>query len=233
MPVEHKDSGLTRLRRYFITGFIVTAPTILSLYFIWAMIRWVDEVVNDFIPKMYRPSTHLPFDIPGFGLIVVLYFFTLIGYFTYTFMGKYIVNWSHALMTRMPIVRGVYSAVKQVFDAFSAETTSFKNVCLIEYPRRGVWSIGFVTGITRGQVQDVTDDEVLNVFQPTTPNPTSGSLLFVPKKDVIMLDMTVEEGIKMIVSGGIVVPNVKEAPIKKTEETPPKPDTTGKDKEPQ
>ncbi|MGI9499987.1 MAG: DUF502 domain-containing protein [Geminicoccaceae bacterium] len=150
---------------------------------------------------------YLPFGLPGIGLIIMLAFLTLIGFVTAGFAGRTLVRTGERLLSRMPVVRSVYGTLKQIFETvLNQSSRSFREVVLVEYPRRGIGAIGFVTGPTRGEVQERTDEDLVNIFLPTTPNPTSGFLLFVPRKDLIHLDMTVEEGIKLVISGGIVTP---------------------------
>ncbi len=202
-----KKSMLARLWRYFLSGVLITAPTALTIYITWFLITTIDQNVKSIIPAKYYLEKYISFDIPGFGIIIAFLIFTLIGMLTAGVMGRILVRWGESLMNRMPFVRGLYSAVKQIFQAvFEREKNSFREVVLLEYPRKGLWCLGFVTGDTRGQVQHDIADEVVNVFLPTTPNPTSGFLLFVPRKDLIAMDMTVEQGIKMVVSAGIITP---------------------------
>ncbi len=216
-PPSEKDSKeaevkirlgfIARLRNYFFAGLLVTAPIGLTLYIVWLVVNFVDNRVTPLIPAKYNPETYLPINIPGLGLLIVFVAITLIGALTAGFMGRFILNFGERLLARMPVVRSIYGALKQIFEAvLTHSSTAFRKVVLIEYPRRGIWVIGFITGATEGEIQNMTEDRLLNVFLPTTPNPTSGFLLFVPVKDVYELSMTVEEGIKMVVSGGIVTP---------------------------
>lgn len=204
---DRGPSILTRLRNYFFAGVLVTTPIAITLYIAWVLIDFVDGQVTPFIPERYNPETYLPFSIPGLGLVVVSILLTMIGAFTAGLFGRWVVKMSERAMNRMPVVRNVYSALKQIMETVVAQkSNAFRQVVLFEYPRRGTWAMGFITGDTVGEVQKITDEEVVNVFLPTTPNPTSGYLLFVPRSDLIYLKMTVEEGIKMVVSGGIVTP---------------------------
>ena len=198
---------VTRLRNYLIAGVLVTAPIGLTVYFSWAFIAWIDDRVMPLIPLRYHPETYLPFSVPGIGLIVVLAGLILIGALTASILGRTFVHISERILNRMPIIRGIYATIKQVFETvLSHQSDAFRQVVMIEYPRRGLWALAFLTGPTVGEVQNLTRERVLNIFLPTTPNPTSGFLLFVPQEDVVVLDMTVEEGIKMVMSGGIVTP---------------------------
>ncbi|MEQ8586061.1 MAG: DUF502 domain-containing protein [Thalassobaculaceae bacterium] len=207
MAPNTKVSLFSRLRTYFFAGVLVTAPIGITLYLAWLIIDFIDNRVTPLIPARYNPETYLPFSIPGLGLIVAAIVLTVIGAFTAGLVGRWLVSLSERLMARMPVVRNVHSALKQILETVLAQQSkAFRQVVLIEYPRRGIWAIGFLTGDTIGEVQNLTEDDTLNVFLPTTPNPTSGFLLFVPREDCHVLSMTVEEGIKMVVSGGIVTP---------------------------
>lgn len=207
MAPTTKASLFARLRTYFFAGVLVTAPIGITLYLAWLIIDFIDNQVTPLIPARYNPETYLPFSIPGLGLIVAAVVLTFIGAFTAGLLGRWLVGLSERLMARMPVIRNVHSALKQILETVLAQQSkAFRHVVLVEYPRRGIWAIGFLTGDTVGEVQNVTEDETLNVFLPTTPNPTSGFLLFVPRQDCYVLSMTVEEGIKMVVSGGIVTP---------------------------
>lgn len=200
-------SLLSRLRNYFLTGIIVTAPIAITIFLVWQFITFLDSYVGRFVPSRYNPENYLPFGLPGIGLIIMLAVLTFIGFITAGFAGRTLVRTGERLLSRMPVVRSVYGTLKQIFETvFNQSSRSFREVVLVEYPRRGVGAIGFVTGPTQGEVQERTDEDLVNIFLPTTPNPTSGFLLFVPRKDLIQLDMTVEEGIKLVISGGIVTP---------------------------
>ena len=200
-------SLLARLRAYLLTGVIVTAPISITIFLVWQFLTFLDAQVEALLPARYNPETYLPFSLPGVGLLVVLGFLTLVGMLTANLAGRTLVRIGERLLSRMPVVRSVYGTLKQIFETVLAQSSrSFREVVLIEYPRRGIGAIGFVTGPTRGEVQDKADEELVNVFLPTTPNPTSGFLLFVPRKDLIHLDMSIEEGIKLVISGGIVAP---------------------------
>lgn len=185
-----------RLRAYFLAGLLLTAPLAVT---IGVAIWFVDLVDSRVLPAGFR--------VPGLGLVIVFGAITLLGWFASGFIGRVVAQIEEWIVSRIPVVRSVYGATKQVVESVLAQKSgAFREVALFEYPRRGVWSIGFLTGTTAGEVQHRTQEETVNVFLPTTPNPTSGYLLFVPRGDLIILDMTVEEGIKMVVSGGIVTP---------------------------
>jgi uncharacterized membrane protein len=196
-----------RLRAYFLAGVIVTAPIGITVLLIWQFITFLDSQVGSLIPDRYNPESYLPFSVPGLGLLITIAFLTLVGFLAAGLAGRTLVRIGERLLSRMPVVRSVYSTLKQIFETVLAQSSrSFREVVLIEYPRRGIGAIGFVTGPTRGEVQVRSEEELVNVFLPTTPNPTSGFLLFVPKRDLVHLDMTIEEGIKLVISGGIVAP---------------------------
>lgn len=196
-----------RLRAYFFAGILITAPISITFYLAWLFITFVDSRVTPWIPEKYNPTTYLPFGLPGLGLLIVVVALTLIGMLTAGFFGRLIMKFYDGLLARMPVVRNIYSALKQIIETVLAQqSTAFREAVLIEYPRRGLWAIAFITGRTAGEVQNLTDEETINIFLPTTPNPTSGFLLFVPKRDLVPLSMTVEEAIKMVISAGIVTP---------------------------
>ena len=207
---EARISGFTRVRNYFLTGFIVTAPLAITAYLVWGFIQWVDGWVKPYIPAVYNPDNYLPFSIPGFGLIVAFIFITMVGFLTANFIGRSVVAYSESLLNRMPLVRNLYSGLKQIFQTvFSQQETSFQQVGLIEYPRKGLYAVVFVATETRGEAGEKLRDrnlDTLSVFLPTTPNPTSGFLLFVPKQDIIILDMGVEDAAKLVISAGLVAP---------------------------
>lgn len=210
-----QKSALTRLRNYFLTGFIICAPLAITAYLVWSFIGWVDGWVKPYIPQIYNPDNYLPFSIPGFGLLVAFFVITIVGFLTANFIGRTIVGYGEDLLSRMPFVRNLYSGLKQIFQTvFSEQETSFEKVALVEYPRKGLWALAFIATDTRGEVDVVlkaNGQETVSVFLPTTPNPTSGFLLFVPKKDMHVLDMTVEQAAKLVISAGLVAPDVETA----------------------
>lgn len=207
-PQPPRRRGLAaRLRTYLLTGLVITGPIGITIWLAVQVIGFIDNTVTRFIPVKYHPETYLPFSVPGLGVIIILVVLTLIGFFAANFLGRTFLKIGERIVARMPIIRSVYSALKQIFETVLAQSsTSFREVVLVEYPRRGLWALGFVTSQTKGEIQNVTEDDVINVFLPTTPNPTSGFLLFVPRRDLVTLSMSVEEGIKMVISGGLVTP---------------------------
>lgn len=206
-------SGMTRLRNYFLTGFIVCAPLAITAYIAWSFIGWVDSWVKPYIPYGYNPDNYLPFPVPGFGLIVALILITLIGFLTANFIGRAIVSYGEYLLSRMPFVRSIYSALKQIFETvLSNKADMFKKVGMVEYPRKGVWSIVFVAGAQETEINarlDHEGDPLVAVFMPCTPNPTTGFLMYVYRSELVMLDMSIEDGAKLIVSAGLVTPETK------------------------
>ena len=207
-PVKAPKLSLAaKLRNYFLAGMILTAPVVITIYVSWQFFDYVDQNFKALIPPQYNPETYLPFSLPGLGLLVMFVLITAIGALAAGFIGRALVRAGERILARMPIVRNIYSALKQIFQTvFADKSKAFREVVLIEYPRKGSWALGFATGTTTGEVQHVIDDEVVNVFLPTTPNPTSGYLLFLPRRDVTFLSMNIEDGIKMVISGGVVTP---------------------------
>ncbi len=207
LPIQAKMGFGARLRAYFLAGILVTAPISLTFYLAWLFIDFVDSRVTPLIPVTYNPETYLPFSMPGLGLLIVVVVLTLIGALTAGFIGRAFLHTSERILARMPVIRNLYGAFKQILETVLAQKSqAFREAVLVEYPRRGIWAIAFITGRTEGEVQNITEEEVINIFLPTTPNPTSGFLLFVPRKELVSLTMTVEEAIKMVISGGIITP---------------------------
>ena len=202
---------MARLRNYFLTGFIVCAPLAITAWITWSFVGWVDGWVKPYIPSRYTPDNYLPFSVPGFGLIVALVLITLIGFLTAGIVGRTVVGFGERLLGRVPLVRSVYTALKQIFDTVLADrSSSFKTAGLMEYPRKGVWSIVFVATTASGEIKSILSDqgdEMLAVFLPPTPNPTSGFLLYVPRSDVRILNMSIEGALKLVVSAGLVTPD--------------------------
>ncbi|MBE2191850.1 MAG: DUF502 domain-containing protein [Alphaproteobacteria bacterium] len=210
-PFKKESRVFAALRNYFLTGLVVTAPVGLSLYLVWSVLAWIDEKVGGILPIRLTDDK----DIPGLGVIVAIGFFIVVGIFTRNFIGRMLLKLSHYVMERLPVVKTVYGALKQVIDmVMGQQAKAFRDVVMIEYPRKGVYMMGFLTGKTEGEVQALTDKEMVNIFIPTTPNPTSGFLVFVPADEVIDLNMSVDDGLKMIISGGMITP--KYIPKKET-----------------
>ena len=198
---------MSRIRSWFFTGILVMTPLILTIYVVWTFITFVDNLVVPLVPIDYRPSNYLPFSIPGLGLIIVFLFTTLVGILATGLLGRTLIRFWENILNRMPVVRSVYGAIKQILETVMAtQSDAFRKAVLVEYPRKDIWAIGFVTGSTKGEVSENVDKKMVNVFMPTTPNPTSGFLLFFPESDLIFLEMSVEDALKLVVSGGMVVP---------------------------
>ena len=201
---------MNKIRSWFLTGILVMTPLILTVYAAWAFITFVDNLVVPLVPFNYRPSNYLPFSIPGLGLIIVFIFTTFVGLLATGLFGRTLIRIWENILNRMPVVRSVYSAIKQILETVMAtQSDAFRQAVLVQYPRKDIWAIGFVTGSTKGEVGKRVDKKMVNVFMPTTPNPTSGFLLFFPEEDLIFLNMTVEDALKLVVSGGMVVPKEK------------------------
>lgn len=197
----------SKLKAYLFTGILVTAPVAITFYLAYKFILWVDVFVNRMLPPQYRLDNYLPMTIPGLGLVVLIAFLILVGMFAAGFLGRFFIRLGEWFVAKMPLVSSIYSLLKQIFETvFSSKTQAFKKVVMLEYPRKGIWILGLVSADLQGEIEQKLPEPMVNVFIPTTPNPTSGFLIFVPKKDVIEMDMTVEEAIKFIVSGGLVEP---------------------------
>lgn len=219
-PLHHKRGIGARLRGYLLAGIVVTAPVTITIYLTYVFLTFVDDKVSSLIPKEWYEGIYGSTAVPGLGLIIALAGFIFIGWFATNFLGRLIIRIYEYILERMPVIRTVYGAIKQVFETIMASRSqAFRDAVMLEYPRKGVWSVGFVTGVSKGEIQRVTAEETINVFVPTTPNPTSGYLLFVPKKELVYLDMSVEEAVKMVVSAGIITPPDREA-VEKSSKTP-------------
>ena len=207
------------LRNNFFKGILISAPVFITFYVAWILIKFFDNkvtpILGPLIPESFNPSNYLPFEIPGVGLITVFIFFAFIGFLTTGFLGRFFKSLVERILSKTPVLRNIYSGLKQLFETIlTKKSNSFREVILLEYPRKGVWAMGFLTGDTEGEVQRLTKNSMINIFLPTTPNPTSGFLLFLPKKDIQRLSMTVEEGIKMIISAGMLTPSENQKKIK-------------------
>jgi uncharacterized membrane protein len=208
-----KQSLLQRLRGNFLTGLVVVLPVFLTVYLVWATIGFVDARVIPLIPNRYNPENVFGRNIFGFGVVVFLVFTTLVGAVTKGYIGRRILQTGERMVERMPIVRTIYNGLKQIAETiFSQTSNSFQTACIIEYPRRGLWSVAFVSTDTLGEIRHKSgEDDLVSVFLPSTPNPTTGFLLFVPRSDVRVLDMSVEEAAKLIISAGLVEPDFPRA----------------------
>jgi uncharacterized membrane protein len=197
----------TILKNYFLTGLLVILPIFITVYVIWYLIKAMDTVLK-YIPAKYLPETYTNIYIPGVGLILVVILILIVGILTRNIAGRTVLQFWDNLVDRIPLARILYSSVKQLLHAFFFQNSdSFQRVALIEYPRRGIYVLGFITGESRGEIQVKTNKKVINVFVPTTPNPTSGFYVLVPEEDLMLLDMSVEDAFKLLISGGLVSPN--------------------------
>ena len=196
--LKKKRSFLARLRNYFITGIVVLVPIGITLY----LTKFFISVSSNLIPKEINPNSYLPFSIPGLEILLSIIFITVIGWLSLSFIGKKILQLVNETLKRIPILRTIYSAIGQMTESLAPRKGNKKSVVLVEYPRKGSWAVGFATKDNKGEISKKTSTELVNVFVPTTPNPTSGFLLMFPKKDLIYLDMTFEEASKFIVSAG-------------------------------
>ena len=203
-----------RIRNYFFTGILVTAPAAITIYLAVIFISYIDSNVVNLLPAKYNPETYLPYGIPGIGLVILFVFFVVVGWFATGLVGGFFVKVWEKVLASTPIISSIYNALKQIFETFfsSSSKHSFREVVLIEYPRKGLWTIAFITGSPTSDIKDIAQqNNMTSVYVPTTPNPTSGFLLFVPNEDVHKLDMSVEDGLKYVISVGIVAPTDKEA----------------------
>ena len=198
MTTKVKKSIFVRLRNYFITGAIVLIPIGNTIYLTLIIIK----LSSSFLPKTINPNSYLPIDIPGIEILITIILITLIGGLSLSFLGKKFLEFFNNILKRIPILRTIYSAVGQLTESFTKSDGAKKSVVVIEYPRKGIWVVGFATAENEGEISKKTNEKLVNIFVPTTPNPTSGFLLMVPKKDVIYLDMTFEEASRFIVSAG-------------------------------
>ena len=197
----------SKIKAYFFTGILVTAPVGMTFYLAYKLIVWIDRLVDRLLPPKFLPETYLPMTIPGLGVIILVALMILIGMFATGFLGKFFLRLGEWIVYKLPFISSIYSLIKQVFATFlSNKNQAFNQVVMLEYPRKGLWIMGLVSTDTGGEMQEKLPVPMINVFIPTTPNPTSGFLIFVPKSEVIELDISVEDAIKFIISGGIVNP---------------------------
>ena len=198
MSDKVKKSILVRLRNYFIAGAIVLIPIGITIY----LTLFIVKISSKLLPKQINPNNYLPIDIPGIEILITIVFITIIGSLSLSFLGKKILEIFNNILKRIPILRTIYSAVGQLTESFTQSKGSRKSVVLIEYPRKGLWVVGFATKDNQGEISKKINEDLVNVFVPTTPNPTSGFLLMVPKKDLLYLEMSFEEASRFIVSAG-------------------------------
>ena len=204
MPIKKKKSIALKLRNYFVTGVIVLIPIGFTLYLSKFLINFSTKLV----PSGLNPNTYLTYAIPGIEIFLTIIFITIVGGLSLSFLGKKFLQIIDDLFKRIPILRTIYSAIGQMTDSFRNQEGNKKSVVLVEYPRKGSWAVGFATKENTGEIKSKTNKNLINVFVPTTPNPTSGFLLMIPKEDLIYLDMTFEEASKFIVSAGTSKPKI-------------------------
>ncbi len=193
-----KKSVLTKIRNNFIAGVVVLIPIGITLY----LTLFIIKISSKVIPREINPNNYLPIDIPGLEILIALIIITLIGWLSLSFLGKKFFDLFNSILKKIPILRTIYSAIGQMTESFTKTDNKQKSVVLLEYPRKGVWAVGFATKENEGLIKEKIKEDLINVFVPTTPNPTSGFLLLVPKKDLIFLDISFEQASKFIVSAG-------------------------------
>jgi uncharacterized membrane protein len=207
-PADAQHSVVSRIRNYFLTGLILVGPLYITFSLTWWFINWVDDVVRPFVPAALRIGTYLPFHVPGTGLIIAFATLTLLGFLTANLVGRKLVEFGEYILNRTPIVRPIYRSLKQVFETlFSKSGSSFRRVGLVEFPGRGMWSIVFMSQAPSPDVAGrLPDTEHISVFLPCTPNPTTGFFFYVPRRDIIELDITVESAMTLVISAGVAQP---------------------------
>jgi uncharacterized membrane protein len=213
-PPPPKRGLLSRLRNAFLTGLVIVAPAVLTIWIIVAAVEFIDNRVLPLIPRRLLPDFLTGLTFPGMGVLIFLLFTLAVGWLAKGYIGRHLIEWGERIVSRMPVVRSVYQGFKQIAETvFAQSSTSFNRACMVEYPRRGIWAIAFISTETRGEVASRIGEQEKHVavFLPTTPNPTSGFLLFVPESDVIPLDMSVEDAAKLVISAGLVVPDPSKA----------------------
>ena len=200
---EKKRSIFTKVRNYFIAGVVVLIPIGITVYLTFFLV----SISSKILPKEINPNHYLPYNIPGLEIIISIFLITFIGWLSLSFLGKKMLIMFNTILKRIPILRTIYSAIVQMTETFTSGDSEKKNVVLVEYPRKGSWAVGFATKENVGEISNKTKQKLINVFVPTTPNPTSGFLLMFPKDEVIYLDLTFEEASKFIISAGTSNPN--------------------------
>jgi len=219
----HHGGALTfgrRLTNYFLTGFVIAAPLGIAIYVTWWVISFIDDLVKPLIPPAYNPDKFLPVHVPGIGLVFAVVVIMILGFLTANFVGRALVQFGESVVARIPFFSVVYRSVKHIVETVVAQgSKNFKQVGIIEYPRPGLYALVFVSTTTKGEISvKAKGEEVVSVFLPTTPNPTSGYLLFVPRNQITVLDMSVEDAAKLVVSAGLVAPDYQQATRKLVED---------------
>ena len=200
---------IARIRNYFLTGLVVAGPIAVTVWLIWSLINWVDGFVTPLIPPLYRPESYLPWPIPGTGLIIAVVTLTLLGFLAANLVGRTLVGWGEQLLNRMPIVRPIYKTMKQIFEAlFSKTGSSFRQVALVEFPAPGMWSLVFLSQPPSANLAaKLPAGEHVSAFMPCTPNPTTGFFFYVLRKELVVLDISVENAMTLLISAGMVQPD--------------------------
>jgi uncharacterized membrane protein len=214
----------TRLRRYFLTGLVIAAPLAITASVTWWFVNFVDGLVKPLFPTAYWPDTHLPYPIPGFGLVIGLIGLTLLGFMTANLVGRTLLDAGEAILNRMPVVRGLYKGVKQVFETiFSQSGTSFRKVGMVQFPQPGMWSIVFIAQEAAPEIAGKLPDgdEQIGVFLPCTPNPTTGFFFYLPRREVVEVAISVEDGAKLVMSAGLIQPGQVAPKLAPSPSTPP------------
>lgn len=211
MPPPRRRGLLAMMRSNFLAGLVVVAPIGITVWLIWTLTGWMDSWVLPMIPDRWLPERYVGINLRGVGVVVFLLFTVLIGWLAKGWVGRSLLRTGERIVARMPVVRSIYGALKQIAETIlSQDEARFDRACLIEYPRKGLWGIGFVAGPAKGELVSRTGHDLLAVFVPTTPNPTSGFLIYAPASDVILLDMSVEDAAKLVISAGLVYPTTPE-----------------------
>lgn len=208
-PPERRSHLFTSLRNNFIAGVIVIAPIGLTVWLVWSVVGWVDSWVLPFVPPTFNPDKYIGINLRGMGVIIFLLFTVVVGWVAKGYVGRGFIRWGENVVGRMPVIRSIYTGAKQIAETvFSESSNSFDKACLIEYPGPRSWAIAFVSTTARGEINQKIPlaEEVVTVFMPTTPNPTSGFLMYVPRSAIIELDMSIEDAAKLIISAGLVYP---------------------------
>lgn len=210
MAASPQTGIVGRIRNWFLTGLVVAGPLAVTVWLIWSFVNWVDNAVQPLIPPLYRPETYLPWPIPGTGLVIAVVVLTLLGFLTANLVGRTLVELGESLLNRMPIVRPIYKTMKQIFETlFSKNGSSFRKVALVEFPAPGMWSLVFISQPPSGEVASKlppAESDYVSVFLACTPNPTTGFFFFVQRKDLIELDLSVENAMTLLISAGMVQP---------------------------
>ena len=200
-----------KIKNYFLTGVLVTAPVFITFWIVFTLVNLIDRLITPLIPIYINPNSYLPRDVPGLGLIILFTFLVIVGFFTANFFGSWLLKKTEIIIQKIPLVKVFYKTIKQIFETvFQTNSNAFRDVVLLEYPRKGLWVMGFTTGEVKGAIKKQIKKKLINVFVPTTPNPTSGFLLLVPSTDLKYLDVNVDDAVKTIVSAGIIQLDTKQ-----------------------